>query len=121
VVVNIDSKARRGDWEIEPASCNTQEFWVLEGWELRGLVLSGRSHSASLRACVARRFLRLGRLGGAPQEPQALGGACPGNWALNEDEVHMKNTGKRIFFVVVMFVVANAVLLVSAGAFTSQR
>jgi len=33
----------------------------------------------------------------------------------------MKNTGKRIFFSVVVLVIANAVLLVSAGAFASQR
>jgi len=33
----------------------------------------------------------------------------------------MKNTGKRIFFSIIVLVVANAALLVSAGAFASQR
>jgi hypothetical protein len=33
----------------------------------------------------------------------------------------MKNTGKRIFFAVVAVALANAVLLASAGLFTSQR
>ena len=33
----------------------------------------------------------------------------------------MKNTGKRIFFSVVVFALANAALLVVAGNLTSQR
>jgi len=33
----------------------------------------------------------------------------------------MKNTGKRIFFSLVVLALTNAVLLVSAGAFASQR
>lgn len=33
----------------------------------------------------------------------------------------MKNTGKRIFFSAVAFVLVNLVVVVSAGAFTSQR
>ena len=35
--------------------------------------------------------------------------------------VHMKNTGKRIFFSVVAFTVANLAVLVVAGSLTSQR
>lgn len=34
---------------------------------------------------------------------------------------HMKNTGKRIFFAVVAFVVVNAGVVVVAGALTSSR
>lgn len=33
----------------------------------------------------------------------------------------MKNTGKRIFSALVLFVIGNAVLLAAAGAFASQR
>jgi hypothetical protein len=33
----------------------------------------------------------------------------------------MKNTGKRIFFSVVAFGLANIALFVAAGSFTSQR
>jgi len=51
----------------------------------------------------------------------ALLEGCLGNQALNEVGVHMKNTGKRIFAAVVLFVAVNGVLLVSAGAFASQR
>ena len=35
--------------------------------------------------------------------------------------VHMKNTGKRIFFAAVVFALTNAAFLVAAGNFTSQR
>lgn len=38
-----------------------------------------------------------------------------------EDGIHMKNTGKRIFFSIVAFGLANLAIVVSAGAFTSQR
>lgn len=39
----------------------------------------------------------------------------------SEEGVHMKNTGKRIFAAAIVFVVANAALLVVAGNLTSQR
>ena len=38
-----------------------------------------------------------------------------------EDGIHMKNTGKRIFFSIVAFGLANLAIVVSAGAFTAQR
>lgn len=38
-----------------------------------------------------------------------------------EDGIHMKNTGKRIFFTIAAFGLANLAIVVSAGAFTSQR
>jgi len=41
--------------------------------------------------------------------------------ALVEGGMLMKNTGKRIFFAVVVVAISNLVLLVSAGAFASQR
>ena len=37
------------------------------------------------------------------------------------DGIHMKNTGKRIFFAVVAFLVVNAGVVVLAGALTSSR
>jgi hypothetical protein len=43
------------------------------------------------------------------------------NKALYEGGIQVKNTGKRIFFAVVVAALANAALIVSAGAFASQR
>ena len=37
------------------------------------------------------------------------------------DGIHMKNTGKRIFFAVTAFLVVNAGVVVLAGALTSSR
>jgi predicted regulator of Ras-like GTPase activity (Roadblock/LC7/MglB family) len=53
--------------------------------------------------------------------PQALK-RC-GRWTMSDerDGCFMKNTGKRIFFAVVAFAVANLGVLVMAGAVTSQR
>jgi len=41
-----------------------------------------------------------------------------GQW---EDGIHMKNTGKRIFVAIIFAVLASLPLVVSAGAFYSQR
>jgi hypothetical protein len=78
-------------------------------------------------------------LSNGPQGPgflqgwEALGTSCSAlcgeqmSWSASalevhrEDGIHMKNTGKRIFFSIVAFGLANLAIVVSAGAFTSQR
>lgn len=57
----------------------------------------------------------------APGLPQAEHSAADMGLMAPRDGRRMKNTGKRIFFSTIAFVVVNLGVLVMAGALTSQR
>jgi hypothetical protein len=80
----------------------------------------GFLYSPTDMAISNRRILR--GLGGLTRRCSGLvrcGDFCAEYGA--RDEIHMKNTGKRIFFGVVAFLAVNVSVVVLAGALTSSR
>ena len=92
--------------------------WVGAEDEPNGL---GSIFSKTKGTLCARRLLPGWEAWKTPREGDILHAVIVPQTALVEGGIWMKNTGKRIFFSVVVVALANIALVVTAGAFASQR